>query len=84
MFFRETGKLFFGDSSLIPLIKLFKENEVPHTVLSGREANERYPKQFKLPDDYVCVYIKEDAGILKADVALNALQVCIVLSFCKQ
>ena len=45
-----------------------------HKIMTGREVNELYPKQFKLPNDYLCV-TEEDGGILKANTAVAALQV---------
>ena len=49
-------------------------SQVQSEVFSGEEANRRYP-QLKLPADYKCVYDK-DGGILLADKALAAFQVC--------
>ena len=55
-------------------IDSMRECEVSHEVLSGKEANRRYPHQLKLPDSYSCVF-EEDGGILRANKALAALQV---------
>ena len=54
-------------------------NDIPHEVMSGREANQRYPDQLKLPDDYKCVY-EGSGGIILAAKALAAFQVLYVQS----
>ena len=63
-----------GDPYVQQTIKSMKIANIPHDVLSGAEINRRFPKQMKIPDDYMCV-IEEDAGILYAQKALRAMQV---------
>jgi sarcosine oxidase/L-pipecolate oxidase len=72
-----TGVMVFGENGdpyVQQTIKSMKIASIPHDVLSGAEINRRFPKQMKIPDDYVCV-IEEDAGILYAQKALRAMQV---------
>ena len=57
-------------------IESMKRAGIPHNVLSGAETNRRFPKQMKIPDDYVCVF-EEDAGILYAQKALLIMQVLL-------
>ena len=74
---RRTGVMVFGENGdpyVQQTIKSMKIASIPHDVLSGAEINRRFPKQMKIPDDYVCV-IEEDAGILYAQKALRAMQV---------
>ena len=52
---------------------------IEHEVFSGSEANRRYPDQFTLPSDYMCIFEKE-GGILLADKALAAIQVSTLQS----
>ena len=44
--------------------------------MSGKEANQHYPKQLQLPDDYIAIF-EGDGGILRANKALAAMQVCV-------
>jgi sarcosine oxidase/L-pipecolate oxidase len=46
---------------------------MPHEVLSGSEANQRYPRQLKLPPTHKCVY-EDMGGIIYAQRALLAFQ----------
>ena len=66
----------FGNDRVSEYIDSMKVNNVPHQVMSGREANKRYPQQLKLPEDYLCAF-EEDGGILRASKAVAALQVWI-------
>ena len=67
----------FGDDSIQPYIDSMKVNNVPHQVMSGREANERYPQQLKLPEDYLCA-LEHEAGILRASKAVAVIQVMLL------
>ncbi len=49
-------------------------NGVESQLLSGKEVNEKYPKQLKLPDDYSCVFVHK-SGMIRASHALATLQV---------
>ena len=49
-------------------------HNVSHQVFNGHEANKRYPNQFKIPDNYSCVF-EEKGGILQAQKAVAAFQV---------
>ena len=49
---------------------------VTHKLMSGKEANQRYPMQLQLPDDYIAIF-EGDGGILRANKALAAMQVCV-------
>ena len=49
---------------------------VTHKLMSGKEANQRYPMQLQLPDDYITIF-EGDGGILRANKALAAMQVCV-------
>ena len=64
----------FGDSKINSYIESLQQNNIQCEVMKGVEANKRYPNQLKLPDHYICT-IDKDAGILRADTALSALQV---------
>ena len=49
-------------------------NGVKSQLFSGKEANEKYPNQLKLPDDYNCFFV-ENCGMIRASRALVTLQV---------
>ena len=55
-------------------IDSLSQNNIPHRIFTGKEANEIYSDQLCLPEDYVCV-IEDDGGILRANAAVAALQV---------
>ena len=70
------GTLHFGpsDSELIQsVIESLSKLKVAHEVLNAEDANKRITL-LNLPANYVCV-LEEEAGILRASVALQALQV---------
>ena len=73
---RKTGKLVFGSASKVNAYydSIHDKKKVSCVLMTSKETNEKYSKQLKLPDDFVCVF-EDDAGLLKADVALAALQV---------
>ncbi len=64
----------FGDDTIKSYIRSLEQNNTPHTVMTGREANNKYPNQLKLPEDYICV-TEDTGGILKANTAVSVLQV---------
>ena len=66
--------MLFGDKAVTDFATSLKISNAPHQVMSGREANERYPQQLKLPDNYTCV-LEEDGGLLQAAKAVATLQV---------
>ena len=68
----------FGDEKVNSYIRSLKANGTPHKTMTGGEANERYSAQLKLPEDYVCV-MDEEGGILRANAAVSALQVNIII-----
>ena len=76
---RKTGILAFGDSKIQMYIDSLSQNNIPHRIFTGKEANEIYPDQLCLPEDYVCV-MEDDGGILRANAAVAALQVYILAS----
>ena len=49
-------------------------NNIPHKIMTGREANREYNQQLQLPDDYLCIF-EECGGILRATIAVAAMQV---------
>lgn len=73
---RQTGLLALPDedNSMDYYINSLKTCEVPHEILSGKELKARYPRRFKIPDSYQCLYEK-GAGVLKATKSLAKLQV---------
>ena len=77
MLHRKTGILVFGNDTIKSYIRSLEENNTPHNVLTGKEANDRYPNQLTLPEDYICV-TEDDGGILKANIAVSALQVYVI------
>ena len=77
---RRTGVLVFGEPSaqyIHQTIQSLKMANIPHEILSGAETNLRFPQQMKLPANHICV-LEEDGGILYAQKALHAMQVCYV------
>ena len=76
---RKTGILMFGEADNCKLrayIDSMKGCGIPYETFSGKEATRRYPHQLKLPDNYSCVF-DQDGGLLRANRALAALQVCL-------
>lgn len=67
--------MIFGNDDVKKYINALKVNNHPHTIMSGKEANKKYPRQLKLPDNYLCV-TEDNGGILQASSAVTALQVC--------
>ena len=75
--FRKSGVLAIarkGQPGLDLYIESLNKNGVPYDLLTGEEANRRYPQQLKLPSDCWCIY-EADGGVLKASLALKTLQV---------
>ena len=70
----ENGCLAFGKEAVISFNKKMAANGVESQLLSGKEVNEKYPNQLKLPDDYNCFFIK-NCGMIRASHALATLQV---------
>ena len=72
-----TGGTFFGhpDSAIKSIICHFQQLDLPHEVLSAKEANSRY-KFLNLPNNFICV-VDKSAGILAADRAVKTLQVSV-------
>ncbi len=70
----ENGCLAFGKEAVISFNKKMTVNGVDSQLMSGKEANDKYPKQLKLPDDYNCFFIK-NCGMIRASHALATLQV---------
>ena len=70
----KTGTIIFGGSDVDHFIKSLEANNTPHQVLSGEEANLKYPHQLQLPNDYTCVF-EEHGGILRASKAVATIQV---------
>ena len=72
-----TGVLHFGPSDsgvLKPVLETLSKQHVPHEVLKPEDANKRFGA-LNLPANYVCV-LEEQAGTLRASVAVQTLQVC--------
>lgn len=72
-----TGILVFGpkgNSGVESVVTSLGTHGVAHEVLSGSEANSKYPQQLKLPEDFTCVF-EEGGGILRASKAVFAFQV---------
>ena len=63
----ETG--FPGSSLVRDTLASAVLHDLPHQVLSGRQASKRFPA-FDLPDDWEAVF-QPDAGILAADLAIG-------------
>ena len=70
----ENGCLAFGKEAVISFNKKMTANGVESQLMSGKEVNEKYPNQLKLPDDYNCFFIK-NCGMIRASRALATLQV---------
>ena len=70
----QTGILIFGDNDVEKYIQALRNNNHPHTVMTGKELTDKYTDQLKLPDDYVCV-MEQHGGLLEASTAVGALQV---------
>ena len=71
-----TGGMFFGPSlsgGVKSVIDTLSKQKVPHEVLAAEDANKRIAA-LELPANYLCV-LEEEAGILRASVAVQALQV---------
>ena len=71
--------MIFGpsDSGAVKSVhETLSKQKVPHEVLKAEDANKRFCA-LNLPTDYVCV-VEEGAGILRASVAVHALQVNFV------
>lgn len=82
--FRRTGILVFGPANSVSVAETAKSlasNGIFHEAFSGEEANKRYPHQLKLPANSKCVFEK-DGGILFANKALAAFQVCCMPCSC--
>ncbi len=68
--------MFFGpsDSGAVKSVhESLSKLKVPHEVLKAEDVNKRFDA-LNLPINYVCV-LEEGAGILRASVAVHALQV---------
>ena len=68
--------LHFGPSDsgvLKATIDTLLNQSVPHETLAAEDANVRF-STLNLPANYVCV-LEEEAGILRASMAVQALQV---------
>ena len=81
LYYSKTGGLHFAHATskdLKEIIGGFQQYNINYEELSSTEANERFVF-FNLPPDYKCV-IEEDAGILAASRAVDAIQVDNVCS----
>ena len=70
----------FGPGSepyIMSTMESLRENGISHHTFSGLEANQRYPRQLKLPSTHKCFY-EEVGGILYAEKALRAFQVLAI------
>ena len=77
---RKTGLLHFGpknDKELESVINCLALCGIPHEVMSSSEANQRYPDQLKLPDEYKCLS-EPDAGMILSSKAVDTFQVLYV------
>ena len=75
-----TGGMFFGPShsgAVQSVIDTLTKQKVSHEVLVAEDANKRITA-LNLPANYVCV-LEDEAGILRASVAVQALQVNICM-----
>ena len=75
--YRNTGYLVFGQDTeeyIISNIESLRLNGIPHQIFSGYEANQRYPRQLKIPSTHKCIY-EEMGGILYAKKSLQTFQV---------
>ena len=74
----QAGVLVFGErgakGGTESVIDALMDNAIPHEVMSGAEANARYPDQLKLPDGYICAF-EGSGGILRANKAVATFQV---------
>ena len=72
----KTGALIFGRKDLVRSFvdSLAAVGHVTHEVMTGKEANQRYPMQLQLPESYVAIF-DGDGGILRSNKALAAMQV---------
>lgn len=80
-----TGVLHFGPSEsgvLKPVIDTLSKQKVPHEVLDGEDVNKCF-SALNLPAKYICV-LEEEAGTLRASVAVQTLQVCGCVCGCVQ
>lgn len=59
---------------IISNIESLRLNGIPHQIFSGSEANQRYPRQLKIPSMHKCIY-EEMGGILYAKKSLLTFQV---------
>ena len=59
---------------IISNIESLRLNGIPHQIFSGSEANQRYPRQLKIPSTHKCIY-EEMGGILYAKKSLLTFQV---------
>ena len=72
-----TGVLHFGPSiSGVVKTTIDTLSKIPHEVLDAEDANRRF-SALNLPANYVCA-VEEGAGILRASVAVQALQVRVL------
>ncbi|CAI8021713.1 Peroxisomal sarcosine oxidase [Geodia barretti] len=74
--FKNTGYLVFGKDTeeyIISNLESLRLNGIPHQTFSGLEANQRYPRQLKIPSTHKCIY-EEMGGILYASRSLLAFQ----------
>ena len=80
----QAGVLIFGERGIKggtdSVIDALTDNAIPHKVMSGAEANARYPDQLKLPDRYVCAF-ESSGGILRANKAVSTFQVLFHFAF---
>ena len=77
LYCRNTGYLVFGKDTeeyIISNLESLRLNGIPHQTFSGLEANQRYPRQLKIPSTHKCIY-EEMGGILYASRSLLAFQV---------
>jgi sarcosine oxidase len=58
-----------GSTMVAATLASIREHDLPHELLTGREASRRFPA-FALPDDWEGVF-QPDAGILAADRAIR-------------
>ena len=74
----QAGVLVFGErgakGGTESVIDALRDNDIPHDVMSGAEANARYPDQLKLPNGYICAF-EGSGGILRANKAVATFQV---------
>ena len=73
-YYSENGCLAFGQQGILRFHEKMTANGVESQLMSGKEVNEKYPKQLKLPDDYNCFFAKNN-GMIIASRALATLQV---------